>query len=62
MMSQFEKIKQELLKNLKTWLEYLSYKKRDFLIIEVVSIEIMSLPMNLYVSDEEIEYRDSFSY
>ena len=36
--------------------EYLGYKKGDFPISEIVSDEIMSLPMNPYVSDEEIEY------
>ncbi len=35
---------------------YLGYKKGDFPISEVVSQEIMSLPMNPYVTDEEIEY------
>ncbi len=35
---------------------YLGYKKGDFPISEVVSSEIMSLPMNPYVTDEEIEY------
>ena len=36
--------------------KYLGYKKGDFPISEVVSDEIMSLPMNPYVTDEEIEY------
>jgi UDP-2-acetamido-2-deoxy-ribo-hexuluronate aminotransferase len=36
--------------------EYLGYKKGDFPISETVSDEIMSLPMNPYVTDEEIEY------
>jgi UDP-2-acetamido-2-deoxy-ribo-hexuluronate aminotransferase len=36
--------------------EYLGYKKDDFPISEIVSDEIMSLPMNPYVSDEEIDY------
>jgi len=35
---------------------YLGYKKGDFPISEIVSEEIMSLPMNPYVSDEEIKY------
>ena len=35
---------------------YLGYKKGDFPISEIVSEEIMSLPMNPYVTDEEIEY------
>lgn len=35
---------------------YLGYKKGDFPISEIVAQEIMSLPMNPYVSDEEIEY------
>ena len=36
--------------------EYLGYKKGDFPISEIVSNEIMSIPMNPYVRDEEIEY------
>ena len=36
--------------------ECLGYKKGDFPIAEQVSNEIMSLPMNPYVSDEEITY------
>ncbi len=36
--------------------KYLAYKEGDFLISEKISKEIMSLPMNPYVSDEEIEY------
>jgi UDP-2-acetamido-2-deoxy-ribo-hexuluronate aminotransferase len=39
---------------------YLGYKKGEFPISEIVSNEIMSLPMNPYVSDEEIEYICSF--
>ncbi|WP_297442321.1 DegT/DnrJ/EryC1/StrS family aminotransferase [Sulfurimonas sp.] len=35
---------------------YLGYKEGDFPIAERVSKEIMSLPMNPYVSDDEIEY------
>jgi UDP-2-acetamido-2-deoxy-ribo-hexuluronate aminotransferase len=35
---------------------YLGYKKGDFPLSEIVSDEIMSLPMNPYVSDEEIKY------
>ncbi|BAF71055.1 DegT/DnrJ/EryC1/StrS family aminotransferase [Sulfurovum sp. NBC37-1] len=35
---------------------YLGYSKGDFPIAEQVSSEIMSLPMNPYLSDEEIEY------
>lgn len=35
---------------------YLGYKKGDFPIAELVSSEIISLPMNSYVSDDEIEY------
>lgn len=35
---------------------YLGYKKGDFPISEQVSQEIMSLPMNSYVSDDEINY------
>jgi UDP-2-acetamido-2-deoxy-ribo-hexuluronate aminotransferase len=35
---------------------YLGYKKGDFPIAEKVSNGIMSLPMNPYVSEEEIEY------
>jgi len=36
--------------------EYLGYKKGDFPIAEYVSNEILSLPMNPYISDDEIEY------
>ncbi len=36
--------------------EYLGYSKGDFPIAERVSEEIMSLPMNPYVKDDEIEY------
>lgn len=35
---------------------YLGYKKGDFPIAEKVSGEIMSLPMNPYLGDDEIEY------
>jgi UDP-2-acetamido-2-deoxy-ribo-hexuluronate aminotransferase len=35
---------------------YLGYKKGDFPVAESVSEEIISLPMNPYVTDEEIEY------
>jgi len=35
---------------------YLGYKKGDFPISEEVSSEIMSLPMNPYLSDDEISY------
>jgi UDP-2-acetamido-2-deoxy-ribo-hexuluronate aminotransferase len=35
---------------------YLGYKKGNFPISEIVSSEIMSLPMNPYVTDKEIEY------
>jgi len=35
---------------------YLGYQKGDFPIAEQVSSEIMSLPMNPYLSDDEIEY------
>lgn len=36
--------------------QYLGYKKGDFQISEIVSTEIMSLPMNPYVNDSEIDY------
>ena len=39
--------------------KYLGYKEGDFPIAERVSKEIMSLPMNPYLSDEEIEYISS---
>lgn len=39
--------------------KYLGYKKGDFPIAEVVSNEIMSLPMNSYLTDEEIKYINS---
>jgi len=35
---------------------YLGYEKGDFPIAEMISDEIMSLPMNPYLSDDEIEY------
>jgi UDP-2-acetamido-2-deoxy-ribo-hexuluronate aminotransferase len=35
---------------------YLGYKKSDFLVSEIVSEEIISFPMNPYVTDEEIKY------
>ncbi|MBU1667492.1 DegT/DnrJ/EryC1/StrS family aminotransferase, partial [bacterium] len=35
---------------------YLGYKKGDFPIAELVSSEIMSLPMNSYLRDDEIGY------
>ena len=36
--------------------EYLAYKKSSFPVSERVSREILSLPMNPYVLDEEIKY------
>lgn len=36
--------------------EYLGYKKGDFPVAEMLSNEIMSLPMNPYLNDEEIEF------
>ena len=36
--------------------EYLRYEQGDFLIAEQISNEIMSLPMNPYMTDEEIAY------
>lgn len=36
--------------------KYLGYKKGDFPVSERVSKEIMSLPMNPYLSDEKINY------
>ncbi|WP_321470615.1 DegT/DnrJ/EryC1/StrS family aminotransferase [Halarcobacter sp.] len=36
--------------------KYLGYKEGDFPISEIISSEIMSLPMNPYLTDEEIEY------
>ena len=36
--------------------EYLNYKKGDFPISEKVSDEIFSLPMNPYLTDDEIDY------
>ena len=32
------------------------YKQRDFPVAEKISNEIMSLPMNPYLDDSEIEY------
>jgi UDP-2-acetamido-2-deoxy-ribo-hexuluronate aminotransferase len=34
----------------------LGYKKGDFPIAELISKEIMSLPMNPYLNDDEIGY------
>jgi len=42
--------------HLQECLSYLGYKKDDFPISEIVSNEIISLPMNPYISDEEIDY------
>lgn len=36
--------------------QYLGYKEGDFPISECIAKEIMSLPMNPYLSDEEIQY------
>ena len=36
--------------------KYLGYKEGDFLVAERISKEIMSLPMNPYLMDDEIEY------
>lgn len=36
--------------------EYLSYKKGDFVIAEEISQKILSLPMNPYLSEDEIKY------
>ena len=36
--------------------KYLNHKKGNFPLSEKISDEIMSLPMNPYVTDEEIEY------
>ena len=36
--------------------EFLNYKGGDFPVFEQVSNEVMSLPMNPYVSDDEIFY------
>lgn len=35
---------------------YLGYKERDFPISEIIANEIMSLPMNPYITDKEISY------
>ncbi|WP_418180383.1 DegT/DnrJ/EryC1/StrS family aminotransferase [Aliarcobacter lanthieri] len=42
--------------HLQACMKYLGYKKGDFPISEIVSDEIMSLPMNPYVTDKEIEF------
>ena len=39
---------------------YLGYKKGDFPISEQISNEIMSLPMNPYLNDKEVEYIAKF--
>ena len=36
--------------------KYLGYKSGDFPIAEMISNEIMSLPMNPYLKDVEIEF------
>ncbi len=36
--------------------QYLGYKKGDFPVSEIVSKEIMSLPINPYITDDEIKY------
>lgn len=36
--------------------EYLGYKKGDFSISEIIAQEILSLPMNPYLTNEEIEF------
>ena len=41
---------------LQEYFAYLGYKKGDFSIAELVSKEIMSLTMNPYVRDDEIDY------
>ena len=40
--------------------EYLGYKKGDFPFSEIISDEIMSIPMNPYVSNEEIDYISNY--
>lgn len=42
--------------HLQECLGYLGYVKGDFPVSEIVANEIMSLPMNPYVADEEIKY------
>lgn len=42
--------------HLQACFEYLGHSKGDFPVAEIVSTEIMSLPMNPYLSDEEIEH------
>lgn len=42
--------------HLQSCFDYLGYKKGDFPIAEMISEEIMSLPMNPYVKDEEIGF------
>jgi UDP-2-acetamido-2-deoxy-ribo-hexuluronate aminotransferase len=39
--------------------EYLGYEKGDFPISEIISDEIMSLPMNPYIINEEVEFISS---
>jgi len=39
---------------------YLGYKEGDFPVAERVSKEIMSLPMNPYLSDSEIKFITEF--
>ncbi|CZE49282.1 DegT/DnrJ/EryC1/StrS family aminotransferase [Campylobacter geochelonis] len=42
--------------HLQECMSYLGYKKGDFPISEIISNEIMSIPMNPYVSDKEMKY------
>ena len=42
--------------HLQEYFDYLGYQKGDFPIAERVSNEIISLPMNPYVTTEEIKY------
>ena len=38
------------------YFEYLNYKNSDFLIAEKASNEVMSIPMNPYLTDGQIDY------
>ncbi len=45
-----------MIKKYGEYFEYLGYKKGDLPIVEQVSSEIISLPMNPYLSNKEIKY------
>ena len=38
------------------YFEYLNYKNRDFLMAEKASNEVMSIPTNPFLTDDQIDY------